>query len=474
MNYQIPALPFGDPFLCTEALPITDLASGDQLGTIHPVVPNRIEVDVMRKQLLRRGRDALLEIPIADRIRMSEAAADYVEKGTLDCGGVAQSPDDYNEVVSRTSGLPLRLARENTSRFCAAMRMTGKIIDGLSCGMPREIFDAGFGHHNGQPVRLRPRIDGLGCCMPNNSPGVHVTWAPVPAFGIPVLVRPGSSEPFTPLRIIQGLIKAGFPKEAFGFYPCDHAGANVIPELTKGAIVFGRDDTVQKWRNYPLVQAHGAGLSKLIIGEDQIENWRALIPEMARNVAANSGRSCFTVSLIIVPKYRDEIAAALAEELAKITPRPRQDPEAVLSALSMPTAGNAWNSVIEAGLKAGGASDVSAAFRTGNRLVVVDGLTYMLPTVVTCDTREHTLANQEFMFPFTAVTEMSNEDALANLGPTLSLAIYTKNEKLRAKARWSNVSLLSFDIDTSRLDRRQPHQENLFHLLWERLSEVAA
>jgi acyl-CoA reductase-like NAD-dependent aldehyde dehydrogenase len=36
---------------------------------------------------------------------------------------------------------------------------------------------------------------------------------------IPVVLKPGREDPLTPFRLMQAMIAAGFPREAFGFYP---------------------------------------------------------------------------------------------------------------------------------------------------------------------------------------------------------------------------------------------------------------
>jgi acyl-CoA reductase-like NAD-dependent aldehyde dehydrogenase len=472
MSIEIPALCFGTRYHSLNRHSVVDLGTGEELATLGLVVASRIAMDCRRGQALKKARAKLLSIPVRRRIEMCVRGADHFENSTLECGGEQQSFSDYIDLLSRTSGLPITLAKATASRNAAALRMTEAVLSGLSRGLPLEILDTGIGEQAGVPVRLVPRFDALGCCMPNNSPGVHVTWLASLAFGFPVLLRPGSAEPFTPYRLIQGLIQAGFPEEVFGFYPSDHEGAARIPELTRGAIVFGSDGTVKQWANNPLVQIHGSGFSKLFIGEDRIEDWRSLIPELALNVAANSGRSCFAVSRIVVPRYGKEIAAALAEELAKYVPLPRDHAEAKLSALAMPKSGPSINAAINAGLKVGGAIDMSAPYQPDGRLVVFEGRTYLLPTVIFCDSNSHTLANREYLFPFTAVVEASNDTAFAEMGSTLSLAVYTNDPALKERARRSSARLVSINVNTSKLDRRQPHEENLFNLFFEGLSCV--
>jgi acyl-CoA reductase-like NAD-dependent aldehyde dehydrogenase len=472
MTIDIPALCFGTEYHSLSRHPIVDLGSGEELGSLGLVLENRIATDCLREGLPRRALDALRQIPVRRRIQMSVLAADIFEGDTLECGGSAQSPDDYTDWLARTSGLSFALARANTARIAAALRDTEAVMNGLTRGLPLDVLDAGVGEQGGATVRLNPRIDALGCCMPNNSPGVNVIWLVVPAFGIPVLIRPGSGEPFTAYRLIRAHIRAGYPAEAFGYYPCDHAAANRIPLLTRGAIVFGSDDTVKKWAGHPLVQIHGAGYSKVFIGGDRVGSWESLIPDLALNVAANSGRSCFAASRICVPRHGREIAAALAAELAKLIPLPLEHPDAKLSAMAMPKAAEAASGMIDRGLKEGGATDVSATVRDAPRPMTFEGRTYLLPTVVRCDANGHTLANQEFLFPYVAVVECPTDAAFAEMGPTLSLAVYTDDGALKVRARRSGARLVSVNKPTVALDRRQPHEEDLFTLLYERLSYV--
>ena len=64
--------------------------------------------------------------------------------------------------------------------------------------------------------------------LPSNSPGVHSLWIPSIALKVPVILKPGSQEPWTPTRVLQALIAAGCPREAVGLYPTNHSGAAQI------------------------------------------------------------------------------------------------------------------------------------------------------------------------------------------------------------------------------------------------------
>jgi acyl-CoA reductase-like NAD-dependent aldehyde dehydrogenase len=129
---------------------------------------------------------------------------------------------------------------------------------------------------------------------------------------IPVLLKPGREDPFTPLRIVQSMIQAGFPKEAFGYYPTTHEGGDTLLTSCGAGISFGSDVTVRKYAPFKNIQVHGTGRSKILIGEDYIDRWEEFLDVLVTSISANGGRSCINTSAILVPSHCDEIAEALA------------------------------------------------------------------------------------------------------------------------------------------------------------------
>ena len=128
--------------------------------------------------------------------------------------------------------------------------------------------------------------------LPNNSPGVHSLWIPAFPLKIPLVLKPGSAEPWTPYRIIQALIQAGAPREAFSFYPADHAGAGEILRSCGRGIIFGDSSSTGLWSNDPRMEIHGPGYSKIIIGEDCIDEWEqyldVMVPRSPRMVGVHA------------------------------------------------------------------------------------------------------------------------------------------------------------------------------------------
>ena len=139
--------------------------------------------------------------------------------------------------------------------------------------------------------------------LPSNSPGVHSLWTPAFALKIPLVLKPGSAEPWTPYRIIQALIRAGAPPPAFSYYPADHAGGGEILRQCGRGMVFGDVSSTRVWANDPRVEVHGPGYSKIVIGEDCVDDWEKYLDAMIASIAENSGRSCVNASGVWTPRH---------------------------------------------------------------------------------------------------------------------------------------------------------------------------
>ena len=121
--------------------------------------------------------------------------------------------------LSATTGMPHALVRRNMQRVAGVMRQMRTVLRGLTRGLDLSVLDTGHGEHDGHVLSFYPRTDALGVVLPSNSPGVHSLWVPAIALKMPLVLKPGSAEPWTPFRIAQAFMKAGCPPEAFSYYP---------------------------------------------------------------------------------------------------------------------------------------------------------------------------------------------------------------------------------------------------------------
>jgi acyl-CoA reductase-like NAD-dependent aldehyde dehydrogenase len=172
------------------------------------------------------------------------------------------------------------------------------------------------------------------------------------ALGVGLVMKPGSQEPWTPYRMAAAMIEAGIPPEAIGLYPgATDVGAGILAGCRR-SMIFGSAKTVEQYRGNPGVQVHGPGFSKIILGDDCVDDWERHLDVMCESVAANSGRGCINASAIFASRHTKAIAAAIAARLGPIDVKPPHDPEAKLAAFTIPGAAKAIWGQIEAGLKA--------------------------------------------------------------------------------------------------------------------------
>lgn len=468
---HLPALRLGRTYDSLDKFEVKDHRTGEVKAVVSSV-----NAGIVRKDLgkIAASRAALKRFTVAQLVDLSAKAGDLFLNGTLPLGdqGHTQSADDYIRTLSSTSGLPHVMVKRNMAKVHYALTHLGEVLNGLSRGLDLSILDRGYGEQFGTKLSFFPTCGALGLVMPSNSPAVNSLWLPAIALKTPVIIKPGKEEPWTPYRLIQAFIAAGVPAEAFGFYPTDHEGAGEILRSCGRALIFGDKSTTAQYANNPAIQIHGPGWSKILVGEDCIENWRDYVDVMVSAISDNGGRSCINASAIVVPRYSAEIADALAQKLGPIQPTRADDPEAKLSGFANPKMADFIDAQIEDGLKTPGAVDVTAKYRDGSRKVVFDGGTYMRPTIVQCDSFGHPLANKEFLCPYASVVTCPQNEMLSQIGYTLACTAITKDAKfIEQLEAYPHIERLNIGpVSTMKISWDQPHEGNMFEFLWQRRS----
>ncbi len=464
---HIPILRQGEPYKSL------DIARVPHHQTREPFVEiSQANAGLIRRDLRdqKTGREKLAAFSTAALIEICARAADHFLNDTLPLGDNEQTPEDYVRQISATTGMPHVLARRNMGKIHGVLAEAGNVVNGLTRNIDWDVLDRGFGEFGGQSLSFYPRGESLGVVLPNNSPGVHSLWIPSVPLKIPLVLKPGSAEPWSPYRIIQAFIKAGAPREAFSFYPTDHAGAGEILRNCARGMIFGDASSTSLWANDPRIEIHGPGYSKIVIGDDCIDDWQEYVDVMVRSVADNGGRSCINASSIWVTAHAEEISEALANRLAAIQPLAADDEAAQLAPFVDPNVAARISKMIDQGLSEPGAHEVTGSRQGNERLVSSEGCSYLLPTVLLCESTEHPMAKKEFMFPFVSVVKTTADQIPEALGPSLVVTAITRDEQLIRKLVTSpNVDRLNIGaVPTSQISWDQPHEGNLFEHLYAR------
>jgi hypothetical protein len=459
---HIPALRFGVPY-----------RSADLVTTTGAEV-SQVNSGLIRRDLRRIGEAAaeLQAIPSERLLDICHQAGELFLSGSVPVGedGRAQSAEDYVRQASASCGLPHALVRSNMGKIAHVLLEMRSILKGLTRGLDPAVIDAGMGEQQGVPVSFYRTADSLGVVLPSNSPGVNSLWIPAIALKVPVVLKPGRDDPWTPYRIAQSLIAAGCPRSALSYYPTTHEGAHALLAACGRSLLFGDASITKRYAGDPRVELHGPGYSKVLIGDDRAGSWRDLIEILASSVAANGGRSCINASAIVVPAHGREIAEALAARLAEVIPRDADDPQAVLAGFANPAMAESISAAIDRDLEVAGAEDCSARHRSTPRLVQLQGRTFLQPTVVYCDSFDHPLANREFLFPYCSVVELPQAEMLGRIGPSLVVSAVSDDPAWRRSLLASPLihRLNLGAMPTSHVHWDQPHEGNLFDVLYRR------
>jgi acyl-CoA reductase-like NAD-dependent aldehyde dehydrogenase len=461
----LPAIRWGEPYDSLEVDTINHFATGEPVAKVHTVGAGIIKRDAKHARTARRMLQAMSP---AELIAKCKQAGELFESGTLPVGDTQQSPEDFVAIQSATTGMPIAMCRANVTKNAFVLKNIEQILDALTRGLDLNILARGYGDEGrGVTVSYQAQCDALGAVLPSNSPGVHTLWLPVIPLQIGLVLKPGSSEPWTPYRVFAAMVAAGIPKETICLYP--GAGADIggaILASCRRSMIFGGPQTVAQYSGNPAVQVHGPGFSKILFGDDCVDNWREQLDLLVESVYRNGGRSCINCSSIYASRHTKEIAAAIAERLGPIDVLPPDDPNAGLAAFTIEGAAAAiWKS-IERDLADPQTTHLTEKF--GPRLVEQGKIAYLRPMVLHCASPEAPAANKEYMFPAVSVVECPQAKMLSAIGTTLVGTAITNDEN------WKRDLLSSLDIDrlnigpipTPKLDWLQPHEGNLIEFLY--------
>ncbi|MCE9562614.1 MAG: aldehyde dehydrogenase family protein [Planctomycetes bacterium] len=470
---HIPALRFGKVYTSMDKATLVHHATGEPVAEVSQVTGSMISRDLGQ---MERAHKELARIPIREILAMYKKAADYFLNATLPCGDTELTFDQYVRNLSATTGSAMVFCDRNARKVQYVLANIEEVIAGLTRGLPLDALDTGYTTTTGRMQAFYPTTDVFGAVLPSNSPGVHSLWVPTIAFKIPLLLKPGREEPWTPFRVLQAFIKAGVPQSVLGFLPTDHAGSADILRLCGRSMAFGDDRSMAPYKNDHRVEIHGTGYSKMIFGEDKADDWAKYLDLLVESISANGGRACVNASAVWTPRNADALALGLAKKLATVKPREWDDPAAEISAFAKPEVAEAINNMIEEGLKTPGARDVTQEVRGTPRLVKEGRIAYLLPTIVRCDSPDHPLANKEFLFPYASVIEYPQADVLKRIGYTLAASALTDDTGFIAECMaCPNIERLNIGpLPTNRLTWDQPHEGNLFtHLYKQRALQHA-
>ena len=464
---EIPVIRWGQPYESMDKQPVVHFETGEELASVHQANGGLIKMD-MRKA--NKARDVLRQFSVEDLCGMAAKAAELYMEADLPLGNGTQSPAQFCTMQSATTGLPEHMCAGNMRKNAFVLKHMQEVLEALTRNLPFDILANGYGKESTRDVMMsyQANTNVVGMVLPSNSPGVHTLWMPVIPLQIGLVLKPGPQEPWTPYRMYEAFAQAGVPREVMSIYPGGPECGAAVLETCERAMIFGGTPTVERYHGDPRVQAHGPGFSKILLGDDMVDDWEKYLDLMFDSIYVNSGRSCISCSGVWASRHTEEIADALAQRLGPHAPKPMSDPEAGLAAFTLPGAAEAMNNQIEDLLSEPGVTEVTAKYRDGDRLVQKESHDFLRPTLIHCSSTEPTLANTEYMFPFASVVECPQDQMLEKIGTTLVASCLTKDEAWsRQLLDATNIDRLNIgEVKTIQLNWLQPHEGNIIDFLF--------
>src|SRR4051812_28538826 len=384
---HLPVLRWGQPYESLDVDHVVHFATGEPIAKVSRANSGLIQRDARKAA---RARAVLRDFSIDDLITRVGNAGKLYMSATLPMGNGTQTPDEFIRAQSATTGLPERLARANMQKNAFVLGEMRNILASLTRGLSFDILSRGHGEERGVSISYQVQSPVVGLVLPSNSPGVHTLWLPIIPMQVGLVLKPGPQEPWTPYRMAQAFYQAGIPKQAIAIYPgLGDVGAAVLAHCPRN-LIFGGTATVEQYKGNPRVQAHGPGFSKILLGDDKVDQWEKYLDAMVNSVFVNSGRGCINCSGVWVSRHGRKIAEAMAAKMGPVEPRPPEDPKAALAAFTVKGQADAVNADIEKDLTESGVHDMTKQY--GPRLVKRERCDYLRPTVVYCESPDKSIA----------------------------------------------------------------------------------
>ncbi len=457
-------LRWGQPY---ESLDLTDVVhfdTGQPIARVGNIGGGIVGRDMRQAH---KARAALLQLSTDDLISRCKQAAELFESAPLTVGDSTQTVEDFVHQQSASTGLPEHMCRANLKKNSFVLGNIDQILDCLTRGLDLSILSRGYGDEGrGVTVSYQATTPVLGAVLPNNSPGVHTLWLPAIPLQIGLALKPGSQEPWTPYRMVSAFIAAGIPATAFGLYPGGHDAGTAIMTKTARSMIFGSAETVAQHAGNPRIQPHGPGFSKILIGDDVVDDWEDHLDLMVESVLSNSGRSCINCSGIWASRHTREIAKAIADRIGPVDVLPPGDDDAQLAAFTVPAMAKGTYAMVQQDLAEAGSEDFTAEF--GEKLIERDHCAYLRPMVVHADSPDRAVASKEYMFPFVSIVQCPQAEMLRRIGSTLVATVLTgDSEFIDQVGACVEIDRLNVGpIPTNRLNWLQPHEGNIIEFLY--------
>lgn len=421
---KIPILRFGEIYESNAKREVYD-CENNSIFEISMAIPIIFKTDIMKRSKVVSCK--LRNTSITQIIKWVKKAGKIFASEDLNIAGTSQSPQDYCNSVARITGMPKHMSMDILNDFQKYMENIDEIISKQFRIDNLKVLDTFKTSFNSMIYGITPKADILCAVMPGNHPIVNMMWIIAFAMKYPIVIKPSFDDPYTPLRLIYSLMRAGADKEFFSFYPVNHSDVTDLLKVSGCGIIFGGNDVKEIYKNYPSVRVYGPGNSKIIVGKDCKASLEEIAKFVTKSALYHSGRACISTSSIITENNGERLAKEISEIFMKIQIKDLEKDEAVIGAVrdrhKAELIADAVNQIIKSGKVIDMTPDVEIIQYHDNKV-------FLMPKVLYCKDVIDPIFGIEYSFPFIMIGDVQKYDLKDVLKSTLSCCVLSDNNKL--------------------------------------------
>lgn len=459
---KLPIIRFGQIYESSSKRKIYD-CENNLMSEISMSIPFMFKKDIKdhRKEVCNQLRDTT----IYEVIEWIKKAGKIFAKDTLEVCGVSQSPKEYCESIVKVTGMPKHMGENILNDFQDYMENIDQILMEQFRNDNLNILDEFTTTFKNMTYGIVPKNDVLCVVMPGNHPIVNMMWIIAFAMKYPIIIKPSFDEPYTPLRLIYSLIKAGADEKFFSYYPVNHSEVTELLKSSGRGILFGGNDIKEIYKNYPWIKVYGPGNSKIIVGEDCNYDIEKIAEFAANSALYHSGRACISTSAIICEGNGKELAQSIGKIFNNIKVTDLDDSNALLGACSNKEKALLISEAVQKIIESGKVIDMTPEV---NIFEEYDNKVFLMPKVLYCKDIKESIFGIEYSFPFLMVGDVGQYELSEILKSTLSCCILSnKVDLIRNVILLPNVEkVFKGLINSCRMDFGMPHNGFLSDFLF--------
>src|SRR5215204_6568593 len=139
---HLPVLRHGVPYRSLDVVRVPHHRTREPFVEISQANAGLIRRDLL-PETQTAAREALAAIPVRRLLEMCAKAATAFERDTLPVGEANQTPGDYVQQLSATTGMPHVLVRRNMRKIAGVLTEMPTVLRGLTRGLDLSILDTG-------------------------------------------------------------------------------------------------------------------------------------------------------------------------------------------------------------------------------------------------------------------------------------------------------------------------------------------